>query len=234
MSRHPAWGAVAAIVAALVLFGRGASGQSRLTLPTGAVSVVMADADHRIDAGLGTERTKGLLFGAQLDLEPADRMSISLRALGGTLDPARETPGAESRGVGEIALTTRIDVLPWLRGTGSVVGRSYDGALARQHWTELSVGGEAHLPLIEGLIDGSIAVALIPVVRVTDRAGPDLALAGGARIRHAGERLDLSLGYSLHRYDFPTAGGVRRVEELSMLVFRAGLRIGGRRGEKPR
>ncbi len=209
-----------------------ASGQSRLTLPTGAVSVVMADADHRIDAGIGVQRTTGLLFGAQLDVEPADRMSLSLRALGGTLDPARETPGAESRGVGEIALTTRIEVLPWLRGTAAAVGRSYDGALARQHWSALSVGGEAHFPLIEGFADASIGAALLPIVKVTDRAGPDLAIAGGARLRHSGERLDLSLGYSLERYDFPTAGGVRRVEEISMLVFRAGLRIGGRRTAK--
>jgi hypothetical protein len=225
-------GGAAALCIALASPAGPAAAQSRLTLPAGAVSVVMADADHRIDAGFGTERTTGLLFGAQLDLEPADRMTLSLRALGGTLDAARATPGAESRGVGELALTTRIDVLPWLRGTAAAVGRSYDGALARQHWTELSLGGEGHVALIEGVVDGSIGVSLSPMVKVTDRAGPDLAVGGTARLRHTGDRLDLALGYSLQRYDFPAAGGVRRVEEISMLVFRAGLRIGARRAAR--
>jgi hypothetical protein len=223
----------APIVAALAVVAGTAGAQSRLTLPTGAVSVVMAKADHRVYAGHGVEQTTGLLFGAQLDLEPADRMTVSLRALGGTLDTARRTPG-ESRSVGELALTTRFDVLPWLRGTAAAVGRSYDGALARQHWTELSVGGEGHLPLIEGLVDGTIGLSLAPIVKVTARAGPDLAVAGTARLRHSGERLDLSLGYSLQRYDFPSTNGVRRVEEISMLVFRAGLRIGGHRSEPAR
>lgn len=219
--------------AALAALAGGAEAQSRLTLPSGAVSVVMADADHRVKVGHGVERTTGLLFGAQLDLEPAERMTVSLRALGGTLDTARGTPG-ESRGVGELALTTRFDVLPWLRGTAAAVGRSYDGALARQHWTELSVGGEGHLALIDGLVDGTIGLSLAPIVKVTARAGPDLAVAGNARLRHSGERLDLSLGYSLQRYDFPTTNGVRRFEEISMLVFRAGLRIGARRSEPAR
>ena len=222
------------LVAGLAAVAGTAGAQSRLTLPTGAVSAVMAKADHRVDVGLGVERTTGLLFGAQLDLEPADRMGVSLRALGGTLDAPHDTPGVESRAVGEIALTTRFDVLPWLRGTAAAVGRSYDGALARQHWTELSVGGEGHIALIEGVVDGVIGVSLAPIVKVTARAGPDLAVAGNARLRHAGERLDLSLGYSLQRYDFPTTNGVRRLEEISMLVFRAGLRIGGRRSEPAR
>jgi hypothetical protein len=220
--------------AALAALAGRAGAQSRLTLPSGAVSVVVANADHRVDAGLGLERATGFLFGAQLDLEPADRMTVSLRALGGTLDAKRENPAAESRGVGELALTTRFDVLPWLRGTAAAVGRSYDGPLARQHWTELSVGGEGHLALIEGLVDGTIGLSLAPIVKVTARAGPDLAVAGNARLRHSGERLDLSLGYSLQRYDFPTTNGVRRVEEISMLVFRAGLRIGARRSETAR
>ena len=233
MSRRPTL-AIVAICAAAGIPGGTAGAQFRLTLPTGAASVVMARADHRVDAGNGVERTTGPLFGAQLDLDPADRISVSLRALGGTLDVADDTPGAEPRAIGEIALTTRFDVLPWLRGTAAAVGRSYDGALARQHWTELSVGGEGHVPLIDGLVDATIGLSLAPVVKVTDRAGPDLAVAGVARLRHSGERLDLSIGYSLQRYDFPATGGVRRLEEISMLVFRAGLRIGARRSTTPR
>jgi hypothetical protein len=220
---------IAAAVAGLMALGPAASAQGRLTLPTGAVSAVTAIADHRVDAGFGRERTYGPLFGAQIEIEPADRMTISLRGLGGTLDADRDTPAAEARGFGELTLATRIDVLPWFRGTASAVGRSYDGSLARQRWGELAVGGEGHMPLIEGFVDGSIGLSLAPIVRVTGREGPDLAVAGTARLRHLGERLDLALAYSLERYDFPGSNGVRRVEEVSMLVFRAGLRIGASR-----
>ena len=204
-----------------------AKAQSRLALPPGALSVVAAAADQRVDAGFGPARTTGPLFGAQLDLEPDERITVSLRALGGTLNAS--TPNAETRGVGELALTTRLDVLSWFRGTVTALGRSYDGALARQHWSELSLGGEAHAPLVDGILDASLGASLAPVVRVSGRQGPDLAVAGLARLRHAGERLDLSLGYSLERYDFASAGSSSRVEEISMLVLRAGIRIGSRR-----
>jgi len=200
-----------------------------IALPPGAVSVVIADADHRVDTGLGLERAQGYLFGGQLDIEPTSTVLVTLRGLGGTLEADRRTPNAESRGTGELSLTTRVDVLPWLRGTATAIGRSYDGALARQHWTELAVGGEGHAPLIDGILDGSLGLGLAPIVKVTGRAGPDLAVIGSARLRHVGERLDLALSYSLERYDFPSAGGVRRVEEMSMLVLRAGLRIGSTR-----
>lgn len=219
--------AVALFAAAALSVPASALAQSALKLPPGAFSVVAASADHRVDAGFGPQRTSGPLFGAQLDLEPDERIVVSLRALGGTLNP--RTPDAETRGVGEIALTTRLDVLSWFRGTVTALGRSYDGALARQHWSELSLGGEGHAPLIDGILDASLGVSLAPVVRVSGRQGPDLAVAGLARLRHSGERLDVSLGYSLERYDFASAGGNRRVEEISMLVLRAGLRIGSRR-----
>ena len=204
-----------------------AGAQGRLTLPAGALSMVAASADHRVDMGLGLERSAGPLFGAQLDLEPDERVMVTLRALGGTLNP--KTPAAETRAVGELALTTRLDMVSWFRGTVTALGRSYDGPLARQHWSELSLGGEGHGMLIDKMLEASVGLSLAPVVKVSGRDGPDLAVAGLARLRHSGERLDLSLGYSLERYDFAARGGARRVEEISMLIFRAGLRIGARR-----
>jgi hypothetical protein len=214
-----------AIVAAALPAAAGAQG--RLTLPAGAVSVVAASADHRVETGLGFERSTGPLFGAQLDLEPDERVMVTLRALGGTLNP--QTAVAETRAVGELSLTTRLDMVSWFRGTVTALGRSYDGPLARQHWSELSLGGEGHGMLIDNMLEASVGLSLAPVVKVSGRDGPDLAVAGLARLRHSGERLDLSLGYSLERYDFAARGGTRRVEEISMLIFRAGLRIGKRR-----
>ncbi|MFL5561751.1 MAG: hypothetical protein ACJ79K_09780 [Gemmatimonadaceae bacterium] len=227
MIRHPVRLTVLLAGALSAIAGR-ATAQG-FALPPGAVSVVIADADHRVDTGLGLERAQGFLFGGQLDIEPSSTVLVTLRGLGGTLDADRRTPNAESRGAGELSLTTRVDVLPWLRGTATALGRSYEGALARQHWSELAFGGEGHLPLIDGILDGSLGLGLAPLVKVTGRAGPDLAIIGSARLRHAGERLDVALAYSLERYDFPSAGGVRRAEEVSMLVLRAGVHIGAAR-----
>jgi len=225
MRRH--WLLVALL--AIAIPGATAAGQGGLTLPTGAVSVVAASADHRVDTGLGLERSAGPLFGAQLDLEPDERVMVTLRALGGTLNP--KIPGSETRALGELALTTRLDMVSWFRGTVTALGRSYDGPLARQHWSELSLGGEGHGMLIDNLLEASVGLSLAPIVRVSGRRGPDLSVAGLARLRHSGERLDLSLGYSLERYDFAATADAtpRRVEEISMLVLRAGLRIGARR-----
>lgn len=214
------------ILAVLSPMLNGRASAQGIAIPPGAASVIIADADHRVDTGIGLERAEGFLFGGQLDLEPTSTVLVTLRGLGGTLNADRRTPNAESRGTGELSLATRVDVLPWLRGTAAAVGRSYAGALARQHWSELAFGGEGHLPLIDNILDGSLGLGLAPIVKVTGRAGPDLAVIGSARLRHTGERLDLALSYSLERYDFPSAGGGRRVEELSMLVLRAGLRIG--------
>lgn len=227
MSRQRCLTLGASVLIALFAPPAVAVAQGRLTLPPGAVSVVGAFADHRVDTGLGLERAFGPMFGAQLDVEPDPRFGVSLRALGGTLDA--KLPGSETRSVGELALTSRLDVLSWFRGTVSAVGRSYSGALARQHWSELSLGGEGHGMLIDNMLEASVGLSLAPVVRVSGRDGPELAVAGLARLRHSGERLDLSLGYSLERYDFAAHGGTRRIEEISMLVFRAGLRIGTRR-----
>ncbi len=217
---------------ALLVSSAPADAQSRLTLPPGAVSAVAVSADHRVDTGTGLEQSTGPLFGAQLDLEPDDRIAFSLRALGGTLNP--QTENAEARDVGELSLTTRLDMVSWFRGTVTALGRSYDGALARQRWTELALGGEGHGTLIDGVLDASVGLSLAPLVEVTGRQRPDLAVAGLARLRHVGEHFDLSLGYSLERYDFPSVGGERRFEEISMLVFRGGLRIGSHRGNGPR
>lgn len=203
--------------------------QFHLPLPTGTVSALIATADHRVDAGFGREQTSGLLFGGQLDIEPDERIFVSLRALGGTLEVDPSTPRADARSVGELSLATRMDLLPWLRGTASVMGRSYEGALARQHWSELAVGGEAHLPLIDGLVDGTLGLSLVPLVKVTGREAPDLAVSGVARLRHAGERMDIAIGYTIESYNFPTVRGVDRVEEFSTLFIRAGVRIGARR-----
>ena len=229
MSHRTAWGRALAVAVGSALAACALEAQFHVSLPRGTVSPVIATADHRVDAGFGREQTAGLLFGGQLDIEPDERFLVSLRALGGTLEVDHSTPLADSRSVGELTLGTRMELLPWLRGTASVTGRSYEGALARQHWSELAVGGEAHLPIIDGLVDGSLGLSLVPLVKVTGREAPDLAVSGIARLRHAGERFDIAIGYSIESYNFPTVRGVDRVEEFSMLYLRAGVRIGPRR-----
>ena len=50
-------------------------------------SAVVAAIDHSVDAGAGVERTAGPVFGIQVDATRGPDLSLSIRGLGGTLDP---------------------------------------------------------------------------------------------------------------------------------------------------
>ena len=54
---------------------------------------------------------------------------------------------------------------------------------------------------------------------------PDLAVGGGTGLHYGDGRLAVSLAYSLDRYDFPAAGGARRLEQYSSLTARIGWRV---------
>ena len=191
-------------------------------LITGAAVVGMFD--HRVDAGAGVERTSGPVFGVQLDASQGPELSFALRALGGTLDA--RSPAAESRDVGEIQADARMHVLPWLDARAGATVRGFTSALARQRWTQLSVGADTRIGMLGDRIEGTAGAALLPYVRVSGHDSPRLAIAASMGIRHSNRRFEIGLAYALERYDFAEVAGVRRLEEHSSLVLRAGYRLG--------
>jgi hypothetical protein len=195
-------------------------------LLTGAA--VLGMLDHRVDAGAGVERTSGPVFGFQLDASQGADLSFALRALGGTLDG--RSPAAEARDVGEVQADARMRVLPWLDFRAGATVRGFTSALARQRWTQLSIGADTRIAMLGGSIEGTAGAALLPYVGVTGHDSPRLAIAASMGLRHSNPRYEIGLSYALERYDFAEVAGVRRLEENSSLVLRAGYKLGvGRR-----
>jgi hypothetical protein len=199
----------------------------RLLLTGAAVAGLF---DHRVDAGVGLERTSGPVFGIQLDASSGPDLSFGLRALGGTLDARSRT--ADARDVGEVETDARLSVLPWLDARAGATVRGFTSALARQRWTQLSLGADARLGMLGDRIQGTAGAALLPYVHVTGHDSPRLAIAASMGLHHSNRRFEISLAYTLERYDFADVAGVRRSEENSSLIVRAGYRLGVGRERK--
>jgi hypothetical protein len=188
-------------------------------------SAVTGFIDHRVDAGLGVERSSGPVFGGALDMDLIRGTSASLRAIAGTLDP--RTGPAETRTVAQVDATGRLHVLSWLDATMRGTMRSYRSDLARQKWSQVALALEGIFP-IAGKVEGSFGAILIPYTRVSGHTPPDLALGGSTGLRWRADRLDIGLSYQQERYDFPGTARGERLEEQGMLMLRAGYRLSGR------
>lgn len=205
--------------------GTSASCQESATPPRTLVtaSAVVGVADHRVDAGAGFERTSGPVFGLQVDALSGRDLSLSIRGVGGTLDA--RSGAADQRDVGEIGAEARLRVLSWLDARGGAMVRSFTSQLARQRWTQLSIGADARVPMLNGRIEGTAGAALLPYVRVSGHDSPRLSIAACMGLSHTSRRFDLGLLYQLERFDFADVAGANRLEEHSSLLVRAGYRV---------
>jgi len=189
-----------------------------------AASAIVALADHRVDAGLGFERTAGALFGVQGEVIPLEGTLLSIRALGGSLDTHNHA--ADPRDIGEVSATARWRLVPWLDARAGFTTRTFSSSLARQRWTSAAIGADLRMTMLEGRVEGTTGAQLLPLVRVSGHESPDVAFGASMALRYVARRYLVGLGYQLERYDFPTVAGERRLEEHSMLTLRAGYRFG--------
>jgi hypothetical protein len=196
-----------------------ASDRARLTS-----AVVAGMMDHRVDAGAGIEHTSGPVFGVQVDASRGPSLLVSLRALGGTL--GAQSRSADARDIGEVGADARVRLLSWLDARAGATVRGFTSELARQRWTQLSLGADTRVPMLGGAIEGTAGAALLPYVRVSGHASPRLAMAASMGLRHASRRFEVGLLYQLERYDFAEVAGVSRAEEHGALLLRAGYRLG--------
>jgi hypothetical protein len=182
----------------------------------------IARMEHRVQDGGPVLPASGNVFGAALGLLVRDRFEVWAGASGGRL--AAASADAEDRDVAEVEVLGRTGVRPWITLDGGVTVRSYTGALARQRWTSLRLGAEARVPLHRDAVRGVVRGHWMPVVSVSGVGRPSVALVAGAGVEWRGSRFDLAALYTLERYDFPARDGVRRLEEVSSLCFRATVR----------
>lgn len=189
-----------------------------------AASAVIGLADHRVDAGLGFERTTGPLFGVQVEAIPLEGTLLSLRALGGAL--GARSPAADQRDLGEVSAMARARLVPWLDARAALTTRTFTSSLARQRWTTGGIGADLRMTMLEGRLEGTAGAQLLPLVRVSGHTPPDVAFSTSMALRYVARRYLVALGYQLERYDFPTIADERRLEEHTLLTLRAGYRFG--------
>ena len=201
-----------------MLAGGPAAGQ---TLLSGSISGAVLE--QQVDAGTGVAQFRGPVEGGEVVLERA-RWSFSAGGRVGTLT-ARGADGAD-RDVAELGVAARFAAAAWLALQGGVTRRSYTTMLARQLWTVVHVGAEARLAFPGTGMSGVVGAALLPVVSVEGLQTPDVAFSAGAGMEYRLDHLVVGLAYSLERYDFPEQVAGRRLEQVSALTLRVGLRAG--------
>jgi len=182
--------------------------------------VQIGRVEHRIRFGGLIQPSAGTMFGGAVGVVVRGRLEVWGEAAGGHL--GAKSPDSEDRDFAEVQLLGGMRVRPWLTLQSGVSVGTYSAPLARQRWTTLRLGAEAHLPLaIEG-VQGIVRGQWMPVVSVSGVGRPDVALTAGAGLEWRGQRVSLSAVYMLERYDFPASDpSLRRLEEVSSLRVRA-------------
>lgn len=179
--------------------------------------------EHRVRDGGLVEASSGPVLGGMLGLALGSRFEVWGQASGGRL--AADSPDGEDRHFAEVQLLGGARLRPWLILQAGAIVRSYSNQLARQRWTTLRLGAEAHIPLALEGVRGVLRGQWMPAVSVSGLPRPDVALAASAGVEWCGSRVSLGALYTLERYDFPASGATRRLEELSSLQFRGTMRF---------
>jgi hypothetical protein len=185
-------------------------------------SVTASFLEHRVNAGSGVERASGALFGGLVSVSAGPWLEVHGHARGGTL--SADTSLAEDRGVAELELGASAVALPWLAFQLAMNVRGYSTELARQRWVSVRAGAEGRFSLLDERLRGLARLTLMPVVSVGGLASPDLALGGAVGLEYRSGILQAGLVYSMERYDFPQRAAGRRLEQVSGLGVRIGVR----------
>lgn len=180
-------------------------------------------AEHRIRDSGTLVAASGTLLGGSLTVGVREQFEIRTEVWGGRLNTG-SSPSLVDHDIADLQLVGAFKARPWLLLQAGVDARSYANVLARQHWTALRVGAEAHVPLATESIRGVLRGYWLPVVSVKDFARPEIALAASVGLEWQGSRISVGTTYTLERYDFAPSAGARRLEQLSTLQLRAGLR----------
>ena len=183
---------------------------------TGVLSFTAAE--HRVDAGTGLEPSSGPLFGAGVQVAIAGRWTLGLESVAGSLTAKG---GGPDRDLSELRTTLRFRALSWLHVETEFGTRVYTAAIASQRWTVGSLGAAGTLEFAGGHMEGVGRFALIPMVGVTDLAGPHPGVKAAAGMRLHFGAAAFGLLYGLERYDFAPVAGIARRERLSTLTLQA-------------
>ena len=207
----------AGVIAGAILSAAPAAAQRALT-----VAPLVSLAEHRVDAGFGVERSLGPILGGVGTVRFSPRVTVAVHALGGSLFGSQ---GVLDRDVGELGVEASVITVPWLALEAGATRRAYSTKLGRQTWTLVGLGATARMAFAGNAIHGVWRVALLPAVSASGLRGPDRAFRAATGLAYRVRTTTLGVEYSLERYDFPAAAGVRRLEQLSALTLLLELRL---------
>jgi hypothetical protein len=179
--------------------------------------------EYRVAAGSGVERFGGAVLGLGGAVRQGPRMTLGVVVQGGTLEARRV--GDLERRIGEISVDARLSVARWFALTGGASVRAVANDVARQRWVLVRFGGEARPAFMGTPLRAVLRAGVIPVVAVNGLPAPALALHAAAGLEYNRGALTLAASYGLERFDFPPRGGIRRLEQVSALTVRAGMRL---------
>ena len=212
---------LAAAATALALAAAARSASAQRAGPNVAVAGGLAWGDHRVDMGLGVERSAGTMFDVRLTLEPPGKVKIAATAQTGVLHPG---DGATlSRELAEVGIEASYRARDWLDVEGGMRVRSYTTVLGRQRWTLPYLGVASRVPFALDGLEGVVGIGVHPFVAVSGLPDPEIALSSRVGMRYAKGRLGVELVYALDRFDFARGTADQRLEQYSAITARVRL-----------
>lgn len=211
-----AWRALLVTVASM-------AGPSLLPAQEIRAEVIGEVVEHRMTSSTQVEREVGFAFGAAVWAPVMSWMEVRGQLVGGAL--AAKTPATDDRRFGELDLSAMVVPFDWLAFEVGGGSRAFTGPLGRQRWITMRAGGELRLAFGDGRVRGTVGGALIPVVAVSGVESPSVAVLGRSGLVYRHRDLSAAIDYQIERYDFPANGATRRLEQVSSVGVRIGMRV---------
>jgi hypothetical protein len=209
---------VGALVGLVCLAGAGRVGAQEIR-----AEVIGELVEHRMTSGPQLQRELGFAFGAAVWAPVLSWIELRGQLLGGAL--AAKTTATDDRRFGELDLSATVVPFDWLAFEVGGGSRAFTGPLGRQRWVTMRAGSELRLAFLDGRVHGMIGGALIPVVAVSGVESPSVAVLGRTGISYRHRDLSAAIVYEIERYDFPAEGASRRLEQVSSVAARVGVRV---------
>jgi hypothetical protein len=186
----------------------------------------LAIVEYRVDAGFGVERFAGAALGVEGAVRVGPRLTVEVLAQGAQLSAAAQ--GDLDRRTGDLQGTARLAVRGWWGFYGGATLRAVASDAARQRWVLLRIGAEARPAFTGDRLRAIGRLGAIPVVAVSGLPSSAFGVDAAVGLEYVRNGLTLGALYTLERFDFPSRGGIQRLEQVSTITFRGGVRLRGR------
>ncbi|HUC39768.1 MAG TPA: hypothetical protein VMR92_02965 [Gemmatimonadales bacterium] len=183
----------------------------------------IAFVEYRVDAGYGPERFNGPGLELNMARHFGSRVTLGLSGTGAGLQAAAS--GDLDRRLGEADASARFMVTPVWGVYGGVTWRAISNDAGRQHWVFGRLGAELRPTFSGDRIHAVGRLGFVPFVSVEGLSSASITVDGAVGLEYEHSRVTLGLLYGVERFAFTSAGDVDRVEQLSKLTLRAGLRL---------